>query len=112
MRSVGLDLGVRHIAFCEVKDGKVVDVGRSEASRSSPPGLVRGARVFSSGKSSGLPPPMTCILDAARCASASRQLPNVRRCSRAARGSVRGEAATQRSGSGTIWPTRSADEQA
>jgi transposase len=27
MRSVGLDLGVRHIAFCEVKDGKVVDRG-------------------------------------------------------------------------------------
>jgi|GEM_PF-3057652 hypothetical protein len=27
MRSVGLDLGVRHIAYCEVKDGKVVDRG-------------------------------------------------------------------------------------
>jgi transposase len=27
MRSVGLDLGVRHIAFCEVKDGKVVERG-------------------------------------------------------------------------------------
>jgi transposase len=27
MRSIGLDLGVRHIAFCEVKDGKVVDRG-------------------------------------------------------------------------------------
>ena len=27
MRSVGLDLGARHIAFCEVKDGKVVDRG-------------------------------------------------------------------------------------
>jgi len=27
MRSVGLDLGVRHIAFCEVKDGAVVDKG-------------------------------------------------------------------------------------
>ena len=27
MRSVGLDLGVRHIAFCEVKDGAVVDRG-------------------------------------------------------------------------------------
>jgi transposase len=25
MRSVGLDLGVRHIAYCEVADGKVVD---------------------------------------------------------------------------------------
>lgn len=25
MRSVGLDLGVRHIAFCEVRDGNVVD---------------------------------------------------------------------------------------
>jgi transposase len=25
MRSVGLDLGVRHIAYCEVKDGKVID---------------------------------------------------------------------------------------
>ena len=25
MRSVGLDLGVRHIAYCEVKDGKVVE---------------------------------------------------------------------------------------
>jgi transposase len=25
MRSVGLDLGVRHIAYCEVVDGKVVD---------------------------------------------------------------------------------------
>jgi transposase len=25
MRSVGLDLGARHIAFCEVRDGKVVD---------------------------------------------------------------------------------------
>ena len=25
MRSVGLDLGVRHIAYCEVRDGKVVD---------------------------------------------------------------------------------------
>jgi hypothetical protein len=28
MRSVGLDLGLRHIAFCEVKDGKVVVVER------------------------------------------------------------------------------------
>jgi transposase len=27
MRSVGLDLGARHIAFCEVKDGKVVRKG-------------------------------------------------------------------------------------
>jgi transposase len=27
MRSVGLDLGVRHIAYCEVKEGKVVDRG-------------------------------------------------------------------------------------
>ena len=27
MRSVGLDLGVRHIAFCEVKHGEVVDRG-------------------------------------------------------------------------------------
>ena len=27
MRSIGLDLGVRHIAFCEVKDGEVVDRG-------------------------------------------------------------------------------------
>jgi transposase len=27
MRSVGLDLGARHIAFCEVKDGRVVDRG-------------------------------------------------------------------------------------
>jgi hypothetical protein len=27
MRSVGLDLGVRHIAYCEVKDGKVVGRG-------------------------------------------------------------------------------------
>ena len=27
MRSIGLDLGVRHIAFCEVKDGNVVDRG-------------------------------------------------------------------------------------
>jgi transposase len=25
MRRVGLDLGVRHIAYCEVKDGKVID---------------------------------------------------------------------------------------
>jgi transposase len=25
MRSVGLDLGVRHIAYCEVKDGQVVE---------------------------------------------------------------------------------------
>ena len=25
MRNVGLDLGVRHISYCEVKDGKVVD---------------------------------------------------------------------------------------
>jgi hypothetical protein len=25
MRSVGLDLGVRHIAYCEVADGKVVE---------------------------------------------------------------------------------------
>jgi hypothetical protein len=25
MRSVGLDLGVRHIAYCEVHDGKVVE---------------------------------------------------------------------------------------
>jgi transposase len=25
MRSVGLDLGARHIAYCEVRDGKVVD---------------------------------------------------------------------------------------
>ena len=25
MRSIGLDLGARHIAFCEVRDGKVVD---------------------------------------------------------------------------------------
>ena len=25
MRNIGLDLGVRHIAFCEVRDGKVVD---------------------------------------------------------------------------------------
>jgi len=25
MRSVGLDLGARHIAYCEVKDGKVID---------------------------------------------------------------------------------------
>ncbi len=25
MRSVGLDLGVRHIAYCEVSDGKVID---------------------------------------------------------------------------------------
>jgi transposase len=25
MRSVGLDLGVRHIAYCEVKDGKVIE---------------------------------------------------------------------------------------
>jgi transposase len=25
MRNVGLDLGVRHIAYCEVKDGKVID---------------------------------------------------------------------------------------
>jgi len=24
MRSVGLDLGARHIAFCEVRDGAVV----------------------------------------------------------------------------------------
>jgi transposase len=25
MRSVGLDLGARHIAFCEIRDGKVID---------------------------------------------------------------------------------------
>ena len=25
MRNVGLDLGVRHIAYCEVKNGKVID---------------------------------------------------------------------------------------
>jgi len=25
MRSVGLDLGARHIAYCEVREGKVVD---------------------------------------------------------------------------------------
>jgi hypothetical protein len=34
MRSIGLDLGARHIAYCEVRDGEVVD--RSEK------GLQRG----------------------------------------------------------------------
>ncbi len=27
MRSIGLDLGARHIAYCEVRDGKVVERG-------------------------------------------------------------------------------------
>jgi hypothetical protein len=31
MRSVGLDLGARHIAYCEVRDGKVVARVRTRA---------------------------------------------------------------------------------
>jgi transposase len=31
MRSVGLDLGVRHIAYCEVADGKVIDRTRVQS---------------------------------------------------------------------------------